>query len=105
MIKFFLENDVKLVRGDWTKKDEKILNFLKKYERFGVPVNIIYSKNMKDGLVLPEILTKNNIIENFERIKEKMKLKKGDCFPNVKLFRLNDGSPEKISSADLFNKK
>ena len=71
MIKFFLENDVKLVRGDWTKKDEKILNFLKKYERFGVPVNIIYSKNMKDGLVLPEILTKNNIIENFERIKEK----------------------------------
>ena len=80
MIKFFLENDVKLVRGDWTKKDEKILNFLKKYERFGVPVNIIYSKNMKDGLVLPEILTKNNIIENFERIKEKMKLKKGDCF-------------------------
>ena len=34
-----------------------------------------------------------------------MKLKKGDCFPNVKLFRLNDGSPEKISSADLFNKK
>ena len=71
VIKFFLENDVKLVRGDWTKKDEKILNFLKKYERFGVPVNIIYSKNMKDGLVLPEILTKNNIIENFERIKEK----------------------------------
>ena len=104
VIKFFLENDVKLVRGDWTKKDEKILNFLKKYERFGVPVNIIYSKNMKDGLVLPEILTKNNIIENFERIKEN-ETKKGDCFPNVKLFRLNDGSPEKISSADLFNKK
>ena len=33
-----------------------------------------------------------------------MKLKKGDCFPNINLFRINDGSPEKISSADLFNK-
>ena len=69
VIRFFLENDVKLIRGDWTKKDEKILNFIKKYERFGVPVNIIYSKNMKEGLVLPEILSKSNIIDNFERIK------------------------------------
>ena len=69
VIRFFLENDVKLIRGDWTKKDEKILNFIKKYERFGVPVNIIYSKNMKEGFVLPEILSKSNIIDNFERIK------------------------------------
>ena len=34
-----------------------------------------------------------------------MKLKKGDCFPNVNLYRLNDGSPEKLSSAKLFHKK
>ena len=34
-----------------------------------------------------------------------MKLKKGDCFPKVDFYRLNDGSPEKVSSADLFNKK
>ena len=69
VVKYFKENDIKLIRGDWTKKDEKILDFIKKYERFGVPVNIIYSKNMKDGLVLPEILSRSNIIDNFERIK------------------------------------
>ena len=34
-----------------------------------------------------------------------MKLKKGDCFPKVDFYWLNDGSPEKVSSADLFNKK
>ena len=34
-----------------------------------------------------------------------MKLKKGDCFPNVKLYRMKEGAPEKVSSADLFNKK
>lgn len=34
-----------------------------------------------------------------------MKLKKGDCFPKVDFYKLKDGSPEKVSSADLFNKK
>ncbi len=34
-----------------------------------------------------------------------MKLKKGDCFPKVDFYWLNEGSPEKVSSADLFNKK
>ena len=32
-----------------------------------------------------------------------MKLKKGDCFPNVNFFRINNGSPEKISASKLFN--
>ena len=49
----------------------KIFYFIKKYQRFGVPVTIIYSKNMKDGLVLPEILSKSIVIDNFERIKFK----------------------------------
>ena len=68
-INYFIKNEVKLLRGDWTTKDEKILEFIKKYERFGVPVNIIYSRNMKDGLVLPEILSSSIVIDNFERIK------------------------------------
>ncbi len=34
-----------------------------------------------------------------------MSLKKGDCFPNVNFYRMNDGSPEKVNSVDLFNKK
>ena len=68
-INYFIKNEVKLLRGDWTTKDEKILEFIKKYERFGVPVNIIYSRNMKNGLVLPEILSSSIVIDNFERIK------------------------------------
>ena len=68
-INYFKKNEVKLLRGNWTTKDEKILEFIKKYERFGVPVNIIYSRNMKDGLVLPEILSSSIVIDNFERIK------------------------------------
>tara|TARA_B100000925_G_scaffold278764_1_gene247886 strand:+ start:46 stop:522 length:477 start_codon:yes stop_codon:yes gene_type:complete len=34
-----------------------------------------------------------------------MKIKKNDCFPNLKFFQIIDGSPEKVSSTELFNGK
>ena len=34
-----------------------------------------------------------------------MKIKIGDCFPEVTLFFLNDGKPEKVKSSKLFNNK
>ena len=61
---------MKLLRGNWTTKDEKILEFIKKYERFGVPVNIIYSRNRTEGFILPEILSKTIVINNLDRIKD-----------------------------------
>jgi thiol:disulfide interchange protein len=68
--RYFLENNVKLLRADWTNKDDKILGFIKKYERFGVPLNIIYSRNMTEGYILPEILSKTIVIKNLDRIKD-----------------------------------
>ena len=68
--RYFLENEVKLLRADWTNKDNKILEFIKKYERFGVPLNIIYSKRMIQGYILPEILSKSVVINNLNRIKD-----------------------------------
>ena len=68
--RYFLENNVKLLRADWTNKDDKILEFIKKYERFGVPLNIIYSRNMTEGYILPEILSKTIVIKNLDRIKD-----------------------------------
>ena len=34
-----------------------------------------------------------------------MKIKIGDCFPEVTLFFLNGGKPEKVRSTELFNNK
>ena len=68
--RYFLENNVKLLRADWTNKDDKILEFIKKYERFGVPLNIIYSRKMTEGYILPEILSKTIVINNLDRIKD-----------------------------------
>ena len=66
---FFNKENVLLMRGDWTKRDEKILNFIKSYDRLGIPVNIIYGPNNKKGIILPEILTKNIVIDSINKVK------------------------------------
>ena len=67
--KISFKNNVVLYRGDWTERDQKILNFIKKYDRFGIPVNLICGPNQKQGIVLPEILTKDLIIDNINTVK------------------------------------
>mgnify|MGYP001288167570 FL=1 len=67
---FFNKENVLLMRGDWTKRDEKILNFIKSYDRLGIPVNIIYGPNNKEGVILPEILTKKIVIDNINKVKD-----------------------------------
>ena len=53
----FSASDVVMMQADWTLPDERISAFLARYERFGIPFNIIYGPNAKEGIILPEILT------------------------------------------------
>ena len=55
------ENVVKM-RGDWTQKNSEILSFLKENARFGIPFNIVYGPSAKSGIMLPEILTSEVVI-------------------------------------------
>lgn len=55
--------DVVTMRGDWTKPDEKIAGFLSAHGRYGIPFIIIYGPGAREGIVLPEILTPNRVIE------------------------------------------
>lgn len=64
---FFKKNNVILVKADWTKPDSNIDSFLKKYNKFGIPFNAIYSKQYPKGIILSEILTQKEIIKNIER--------------------------------------
>ena len=50
------------MRGDWTQKNSKILSFLKENGRFGIPFNIVYGPSAKSGIMLPEILTSEVVI-------------------------------------------
>ena len=65
--KLFKENNIVLLRADWTFPDERILNFLKEHKRYGIPFNIYFSEQFKDGYIFSEILTKTklfNVLHN-----------------------------------------
>ena len=65
------KNDVVTLRADWTKKDTDILEFIKEFGRFGIPVNIIYGPNNKEGILLPEIITNDMVIDKFIKVGKK----------------------------------
>lgn len=63
LVDFIVQHEVLVIRADWTNKDKDIFNFIKKYNRYGIPVNIIYGPKNKEGILLPEILSKDIVID------------------------------------------
>ena len=68
VVDFLSENQVAVVRADWTNKDKDIFDFIKKYNRYGIPVNIVYGPNNKEGILLPEILSKDIVINKLMEV-------------------------------------
>ena len=66
--KLFLNNEIKLIQADWTKKDPEILEFISKFGRYGIPVNIIYSRKFNEGILLPEILSQDILTKELRRV-------------------------------------
>ena len=64
----FKKNNIILVRGDWTKPNEKINQFLNQYNRFGIPFNVFYSKKYTEGILLSELLSEKEILNNINKI-------------------------------------
>ena len=69
VINYFNESNVILYRADWTNKDISILNFLQQNERYGIPFNIIYGPSLKKGIVLPEVLSRDTILNSINLVK------------------------------------
>ncbi|NRA68880.1 MAG: thioredoxin family protein, partial [Pseudobacteriovorax sp.] len=57
MLDAFEEKNVKLVRADWTDQNDRIAEFLAKYDRSGVPLYLLYPQGATQPLILPELLT------------------------------------------------
>ena len=70
ILNLFNDNNVILVRGDWTLPNNKIDNFLKEYNKFGIPFNALYSKKFPNGIIMSELLTQKEIIESFGKINQ-----------------------------------
>jgi suppressor for copper-sensitivity B len=66
--KTFDQFDVVKIKGDWTKPNDKILKFLEKNKKYGIPFNAIYNSNNPKGIVLSELLSENEIVKTLNNL-------------------------------------
>ena len=62
----FDQYNVLKVKGDWTKPNIKIQNFLKQNNKYGIPLNIMYNKINPDGIIFSELLSEKEIFKTLE---------------------------------------
>jgi len=56
------EKNVALLKADWTNRDESITRALAAFGRASVPLNLLYLPNQKEPVILPTILTPDDLI-------------------------------------------
>ncbi len=61
----FEENDVTVLRADWTNRNEPIRKYLERFGRNGVPIYVYYAPG-EEPVLLPQILTPGIVLEAIE---------------------------------------
>jgi thiol:disulfide interchange protein DsbD len=64
----FRERGVVLMRADWTNQDPEITRALESLGRSGVPVYVLYPGDGCDPVLLPEILTRDLVLQALDDI-------------------------------------
>ena len=57
------EYNIKVINVDWTNYNEDILAFMERFGRKGIPFSILFTPNIPEGMVLPEIMTERELSE------------------------------------------
>ncbi|WP_341496526.1 protein-disulfide reductase DsbD domain-containing protein [Photobacterium damselae subsp. damselae] len=65
------QENIVLMRGDWTKPSNYVTNFLQSHGRFGVPFNIVYGPAAPNGIELPVILTSEQVLDALKQASSK----------------------------------
>jgi suppressor for copper-sensitivity B len=58
-----LANQVTPIKADWTRPNTDIADYLARYNRFGIPFNIVYGPGAKEGVILPELLSTDVVMK------------------------------------------
>ncbi|MBR3502264.1 MAG: thioredoxin family protein, partial [Alphaproteobacteria bacterium] len=53
--------NMEVMTVDWTDYNREVLDFMEKYGRKGLPFYILFTPVMRDGIVLPELFTADDI--------------------------------------------
>jgi len=61
------DNDIAVLKADWTNQDDKIARELARFGRSGVPLYLFYPGNGNAPSLLPQVLTPANMLEAFEQ--------------------------------------
>jgi suppressor for copper-sensitivity B len=48
--------------ADWTRPDPAIATYLGKFDRYGIPLNVVYGPKAPQGIALPELLTDDAVL-------------------------------------------
>jgi suppressor for copper-sensitivity B len=51
------------MQADWTRPDAAIAAYLASFGRYGIPFNVVYGPGAPGGVTLPEILTKDAVLQ------------------------------------------
>ncbi|MBQ4875334.1 MAG: thioredoxin family protein [Rickettsiaceae bacterium H1] len=62
------ENNVIYMLADWTKRDENITNYIKSFNRIGVPLYVLYNSK-GEYKILPQLLTQEKVVRRLEDLK------------------------------------
>ena len=57
-----VNNNIEVINVDWTDYNEQVLYFMRKFGRQGIPFYVYFSKDFPEGIVLPEILEKHEML-------------------------------------------
>jgi len=67
VLKYFRDQKIVTLRGDWTNKDPQITAELASYQRSAVPFNVIWMPGKKDPVILPELLTPGTVLDALKK--------------------------------------
>ena len=59
--------DAVVMQADWTRPDPVISGYLARYQRYGIPFDAVYGPGAPKGVVLPELLSKDAVLDAFNR--------------------------------------
>lgn len=57
---------VTAMQADWTRPNEAISRYLGSFGRYGIPFNVVYGPSAPEGIVLPELLSTQAVLQAIE---------------------------------------
>ncbi len=55
------------MKADWTLPSDAIVRYLASFGRYGIPFNAVYGPQARDGIALPELLSREAVLDGMRR--------------------------------------